>query len=222
MKKIFFILSALFLFFTTNAQREETATSYSYFIGGSVNFSESDNISYLVPLLEISQLRLVNDSESSYYSVDLNFGKYLNERWAVGITANFSKSTSNNEEVHYSITFDYKEYGAGLFARCILNPGDKFNLILVPYANYSHAVEEINQEVLNKKFDTDIFSFGTSIGALYRLSDRFNATVNFGGINYIRGSHSGDVNEQLENKDFHYFGLNFNMKTIFIGFEYMF
>ena len=222
MKKIFFILSALFLFFTTNAQREETATSYSYFIGGSVNFSESDKISYLVPILEISQLRFINDSETSYYSMNLNFGKYLNERWAVGIIAGFSKSTSKIKEVHYSSTFEDKEYGVGLFARCILNPGDKFNLILVPYANYSHAVEEINQEVLNKKFDTDIFSFGTSIGALYQLSERFNATVNFGGINYIRGSRSGDIEPQNKNKDFHYFGLNFKMKTILIGFEYKF
>ena len=221
---LFFIVM---LFGTTlcKAQfKEEPADSDDkrFFIGGSVNYNNSENRSSQILINGTVLLSNNNNSsETSTYIINPTIGFQLTKKWILGLDLLL---TNNKTDFDNGPVQSQESSGTsvGVFVRYIFNPENKVQVYVSPYFRKTSLESTfiINSPDVSSEESN---SLGISIGAQYEIADWIRATTNVGGFNYSSGtSFRTNSNSVEEEVDFSSSGFNFRSASIFIGVEFLF
>ncbi len=228
MKKISLTLILTLLFFGTQAQEETIANQFV--LGGSLNFVSQKNSVPLVGLPVGGNFGVIfsdnlNDTKNTVFSFSPYFGKEINANWLFGLQLDYRLNNYTAEDAfNFSggdpIDFNRKSnnFGFGLFGRYTLNPAQRFQFYLQPFAGYNLLSENTkNNDILVQEQTANHFEAGVGLGILYNINSKFRATLRTGGLNYINGKWK--VKDTPIDKGFSSFGLNLNLTSVFIGVE---
>lgn len=231
MKKIFLLILMLSLFQVVNAQNETKPNAY--IVGGSINFLIQNNY-YPISSLGINAgigtvfSNSTNDIKNTTFAITPYFGKELNNRFLVGFNINYRMSnnliedaTIFNEPGVVDIKRNSNSLGVGLFNRYIINPENVINFYLRPYISYTFSNDkEFHNSSLIEETRTQFIGLGIGAGMLYEINDKFSAIMRFGQLNYTNGK--WHVVDSEKEKSFNSLGANFNLSTVYFGFEFKF
>jgi len=215
-----------FLFGCTlcNAQFSEEKIESKYkkfFLGGSVNFSHSENSS---PLVTINGSILVgnNTSENSTYSVNPIVGFQINENCILG--ADFLLNNTKSVFTDPSRTIENSGKSAGVFIRYILNPKNKFRVYASPYFRVTSLESSFMFNLQQSDITTEESNnLGISLGAQYEVTRWLRFTVNVGGLQHTTGTRLENNQNSFEREtEFTSTSFNFRASSIFFGVEFLF
>jgi len=203
-------------------------------VGGQLSFGGSDN-STLDTLQKY-------DLKNSSFQFNPNFGYFIKDNLAVGLSMNLGYSTSsqtyensyNNTITKTTSTTNGLSYGFGVFARQYLKIADKFMF----YINESVSLILSNNETKrtnsdagynfssnypateeNKKNDINL---SVTPGLIYFLTPKLGLQTSFGNI-YFNKSNSTDKNLNFDNhNNSSNYGINLNSSTFYLGLNYYF
>lgn len=224
MKNLLILISFVFFFHTLHAQEE---TRKGFILGGSLSVLVQNNTSpagfSFSPIGGIFSPNS-NNSRSKTLTLSPYFGFELRPGNILGFLLDFRTGTYTSDllivgepsPVDFERNSD--QFGFGVFYRYAFNPENRLNLFLQPHLEYN---------LFNEKeyFDADLASeekanfieAGLGTGALYALSDLFNATLRFGLINYVNGR--WEIIGSGTERDFSSFTTSLSLSNISIGVE---
>lgn len=199
-----------------------------FFIGGSVNFSQSEN---LRPSFFIDGIGIVGgsneNSKNSSYSLRPIAGYQLNNHWILGLEFLLSHfKTENDSPANGFFLQKNTRNSLGIFMRYLINPNSKFQVFVSPYFRKSFEKSTLSFNTIDpSEFNSELSSndIGISLGAQYEISPWLRLNVNVGGLDFKFGKKTNDpFNFEPGESDFNSFAFNFNGGSIFFGAEFLF
>lgn len=165
-----------------------------------------------------------NSNIQSRFNFSPYVGKELSKHWMIGAEFLFSNSKQIRSNIETTPgTFvaseaNSRHLGAGLFARYTINPSDKLNFFVQPYANYARRTGTlIYDDVISHSTPFNTFETGVKAGLLYNINERFRLKMDIGGAHFrTNKTASPNLNYQGE------FRSNFGLSNIGIGIEMKF
>ncbi|TVQ41873.1 MAG: hypothetical protein EA362_14145 [Saprospirales bacterium] len=220
MKKLSFIVLLFAIFQLATAQ--ETEISDKFILGGSVNFSISNNAN---PAGVGFILTPTNESKSTFFGFAPYIGKEISPKLIVGLGIDFGmgRTTTKNASFFPSpgsgeVKRNSNQIGFGVFSRHVANPDNQLSFYLQPYIQYFISNQkEFQNSNLTREAITNFLELGSGLGLMYNINDQLRATLRSGGLSYINGS--WEVKDTDLGNDFSSFGLNLNLSNIFFGLE---
>lgn len=231
--KIYVLVLVSLFFQVLNAQEE--INSEPFVLGGAINFSMQNNSTSsstftTIPGLPAFVSGSVENRQSTNFAFTPYFGKEINRHLLVGVelkftTRKYRSTVMINILDGYDIERVISQTGGGFFVRYLLNPENKLNVYLQPYAKYGVYVED-RVNIANGGFtvietNTNYIDLGINGGALYNISDKIRAVLKVGGLNYINGKRKIQTAQTSEQK-FSLLGTNLNIASVFFGVEFKF
>ncbi len=179
MKKV--ILLMLLIASVCQLQAQETnIKKRSWVIGGSASFHTKG---------------LFENPTNGYMRSIVNFnpyvGKELNEHWMIGADFLFANSLQIRDNSQSIDSQSSRHLGGGIFARYTVNPSNKLNLFVQPYANYTNRTQTSNNA--NSSIPINIFETGVKLGLLYNINERFRLKMDIGGTHFRRVSPTNSI-----------------------------
>ncbi len=220
MKKINFIVLLLAIFQYTTAQEAEM--SDKFILGGSVNFSTTNNSS---PAGLGLVLTPTNESKSTFFGFAPYIGKEINPRLILGLGVDIGVGRSTSEISSFfpspgsgELKRNSYQIGFGVFSRHVVNPDNQLSFYLQPHINYFISNEkEFQNSNRAGEVQTNFLQLGAGLGLMYNISDQLRATLRSGGLSYVNGNWEDKKSDAAN--DFSSFGFNLNLSNIFFGLE---
>lgn len=217
------------LLFQMASAQEETSLN-QYILGGALNFHIQNN-TYPLSTLTINTgiggifSNSLNDTKNTSFGISPYFGREINPHLILGLQLEYRASNYKVEDILISgqpSTVDFErnsnQIGVGVFSRHTLNPAGQFNLFVQPYFEYNILNEEESQDTnITQEERANFIELGIDAGVTYKISERMNALLRIGGLQYVNGN--WEIVDTNNEKDFSSFGLNINLSTIYLGFE---
>ena len=228
MKKLILIALSISLFQVANAQ--ETEIGNKIILGGSINFLTQNN-TYPLPSLSINSgiggiySNSTNDTKNTALAITPYLGKEINPKLFVGLQLDYRIGRYKAEDTFVfgqtnliDLERNSNQIGIGLFTRHILNPKNQFSFFIQPYFEYNLLnQDQIQDSNVTQEEIANYFEISAGLGILYNINSKMRATLRTGGLNYVNGK--WEIKGTDTEKDFSSFGTNFNLSTIFFGFE---
>ena len=228
MKKLTFTVLLISIFQVLNAQ--ETEIGNKFILGGSMNFLIQNNTFPLSSITINSGIggifsNSTDDTRNTSFGITPYFGKEISQKLFVGLQLDYRIGRYKAEDILLfgqanSIDFERNSnlIGIGAFTRHIFNPNKQFSFFIQPYFEFNFLNEKELQDLnVTQEEKANYFELGAGLGVLYNINDKIRATLRTGGLNYINGK--WEIKDTDIEKDFSSFGTNFNLSTIFFGFE---
>ncbi len=216
MKKTPFLI--LFAFLVAGTLAAQDSLNFKWLVGGGFNFNSSNS--------ETPEGQ-VKESSSDEIGINTYFLRKLSRHWYIGGGCGFTVNAKtqvfvavgggiSKRVIH---NYDYSVQAGG---RLVVNPAKRLRFNLEPAIYYNHY-KNINVAPDKNEFKSKSNSINFVIGVMcsYQASERVNFVLNTGGLSYhYYWSKSGeDYKIKQSNNSF---GLNFSMRTLYFGFEYLF
>jgi len=232
MKKFLLTLLAFSTLISGYSQTEKG----KMFLGGQFNLSGNTN--------SMSDTLSRYDNHSLNFVITPNFGYFIADNLALGVSLDFGVDHSNNHFENTNLATLFRTntnsinnsytYGIGGFARYYVNITDHFKLHINGGLNYSHRTDkrsslsndtgDLNSTSIKdyQEFQLNSFTLEVSPGLVYFVTPRLGIQAAFGNLNFKHSS-SKDITASNDN----YFrsndyGLNLNPSTLSLGLNYYF
>jgi hypothetical protein len=222
-KNIFSTILCLIFCLTAKAQERE-APNYNKFIGGYLSIAAGKGASPTYYFYDSFLLSGVDNGYSVYLSPII--GKQLNSKTMFGLNPFVAISKGTRPSNTQKITSKIQEYGLGFFSRHKIKEFGKFNFFLEPNINFRVGHYVRNNSILTDSYETTYKQLEMKVSPVlsYNLSPRFRFLSRLGGIRY-HYQKSDDKDNQLfllnqENQS--YFNLDFGIRSITFGAEFLF
>jgi len=219
MKKSILILLTFFVIKASYSQTEKG----KMFIGGQINVSGN------------SQNRLdtlyKNNYKSKGITLSPTFGYFIKDNIAIGANITFRYLNSKQTNKYTNITPTSRSdkstsigYGIGGFVRYYSNINDKFKFFLQGDLSYLKTEQKVTQSnyPIDQDYTNNSISCLISPGLVYFVTPNFGIQTTFGNLNYSFNIQK----DKTKSYDNHYitnnYGLNLNISTITLGFNYYF
>lgn len=232
MKKFLLILLAFSTLMSGYSQTEKG----KMFLGGQFNLSGNTN--------SLSDTLSRYDNHSLNFAITPNFGYFIADNLALGVSLDFGVDHSNNhyENTNLATLFRTKSnsinnsytYGIGGFARYYVNITDHFKFYVNGGLKYSHQTDkrtsfnnypgDLNSPSIKyyQEFQLSFITLEVTPGLVYFVTPRLGLQANFGNLS-LRHSRSKDItssnNNYYRSNDY---GFNLNPSTLSIGLNYYF
>lgn len=236
-----FILSTIFLLIGTSVSLaqfnqstdtdtdEIVAKKSKFFVGGSINYVSSENISpsiFFNGSIPISG-NIIEGSTSTSYSLNPTLGCQLNKHWILGFNFQLTKNKNEiNNDFNGRQEQEITGNSAGIYLRYIFNPEQKIQGYISPYylrtnSENKFIIPDFQQEVFISEQSSN--NFGINLGAQYSVRNWLRLTTQIGGFHYVTGTTKNpNFNNFGTEIDFKSSGFNFRGSSIFFGIEFMF
>lgn len=211
------ILTLLTLLIPTLSLNAQDFVKKNIILGGTLGFSYSKNISGGNGQMVIAPNR--GEFTETSFSINPYVGKYLSNKFILGIDAGYAIDVIKIPVSNQDDKAMNHAYTVGIFARYLINPGQKLIFQIEPSAifQYTSVGSFSSFPSINDKDKIVVGGFRATPILSYSISSKINLIGRFGSLQFLTGywqfSGSNDKN------DFSQFGFLLDSTTISFGVE---
>jgi len=175
MKKTLIILIVLIAALSSQAQ----TTKGSMFAGGDFRYYHST-----------SKNNNLQAERYNQFEVRPHFGYFITDRFALGVSAEYTILKANYDTVTSEYLTTIKRYGPGIFARYYGSIAGNFGYIVQGDVGYQYHEYGYSYEPFDKE---NTISIGIKPGLYYFITPKFCLETTLGSISYVMGDRKNPV-----------------------------
>jgi hypothetical protein len=226
MRKSILSISLCFAFCFLAQAQEADSQSFDKFVGGYLSIVGGKSAS---PRYIFNDRFLISASGGGQgFSIYLTptFGKQLDSKTLLGISPFFAYSSSTDKDFNQKkYVSKGVEYGVGLFVRKNIRTMGNLSFLLEPSVHWRGGYFDRNDIALPSAYETKYNQFDVKISPMlsYQINSRFRCVSKLGSLGYTyEKDEAKGASTWYDPTDSSYFNLDFGIRNVYFGIEFLF